>query len=303
MSRTSLYFSTVQALPDDSVVVGGHLVAEESSPTATLLLHLVGDKWRLVNKIPEAVNALTLGREIGGEHAIGVLGRNGLFSEAIVSTKQIYKQATIATPEPGYLEDVLFWRGAYYVGGAHRQIHRFDGHRWDRLDSNIYAPADVPKDFVLSLDTDGQLYACGGSGFAARLEQGAWKILSAPTNVDLNAVFCASDGRVFFAGGGGLLLTLLPDETWYDIGRNMYPEAIFWDIEEFQGTVYLAAGMSVFRLVEDTLEPVQLPFAREVEIYRMSSSPRSLWLVGGEVVYQFTGGQWLEHISPSNRGP
>lgn len=301
MGTTDLYFSTVVALPDDSAVVGGHLVQEKASPTGTLLIHLTKGKWILVAKVPGVVNALTMGRRLGTEQMVGVLGRDGYFAEVSVVSKQVRTETTVPIQIPGYLEDVVFFQGVYFVCGAHRQVHQFDGRIWNRVDSDIYEPADVPKEFLLSMHAGQRLYASGAKGFAAKLDSASWTRFDSPTNVDLNAVLSSSDGSVLFAGGGGLLFRFLPDGSWHQIAMDLYPDAIFWSIDEFQGAIYLAAGNKVFRLVGEQLEPVDLPFSRQIEVYSLAASSNSLWLVGDECVYQYTGERWLEHVSPSNR--
>src|SRR3989442_368834 len=109
MSKTNLYFSTVQALPDDSVVIGGHLASEESSPTATLLIHFNGAKWKLLAKIPDVVNSLTLGRTVGNEQFVAVLGRDGFFAEVSATNGQLVTESSVPISVPGYLEDIAFW--------------------------------------------------------------------------------------------------------------------------------------------------------------------------------------------------
>lgn len=301
MSKTAFYFSTVQALNDDSIIVGAHLVIEGSSPTATLLIHICEGKWRLVAKIPDVINAMTIGRKVRNDQTVAVLGREGFFAEASVIKKALITETTVPGKNSGYLEDVVFYQGSYYVCGAHRQVHMFDSRVWARADQNIYSPANIPNEFLLSMHVDHhRIYACGAGGFAAYFESNSWMKLPLPTNVDLNTVFCATDGRVLFAGGGGLLFSLQPSGGWYEIASGLYPDVIFWDIEEFQGAIYLAAGAKVFKLVGQELEPIHLPFIRQIEVYSLSSSSKSLWLVGDEYVYQFTGERWIEHQSPSN---
>jgi hypothetical protein len=303
MASTNLYFSTVQAMPDDSVVVGGHLTVEGSAPTATLVVHFDGQTWRLVAKIPEVVNGLTLGRIVANEPALGILSQTGFFAEASVIQKRLHTSARVPKDGHGFLEDVLYFNGAYYIGGAHRQVHRFDGRVWSRVDGSILSHSDIPAAFILSLHASHNMFACGGSGFAARWTGNAWLQLATPSNVDLNGVYCTSDGRVFFCGGRGLLLCLRPDGTWTDYSNHDFEHYIFWDIAEFDRQLYVAAGDGLFKLTGDELQRIELPFGHPVEIYAMSPSTKSLWLVGDEFIYQFTGGEWTEHISPSNKQP
>jgi|GEM_PF-4941454 len=58
LPRTALYFTTVLALPDSSVIVGGHLVAEEDDPSATLVLRFSSDSWHLISKVDDIVYSL-----------------------------------------------------------------------------------------------------------------------------------------------------------------------------------------------------------------------------------------------------
>ena len=54
---------------------------------------------------------------------------------------------------------------------------------------------------MLSVNASNHLYACGSGGFAVRRDGASWTVLQIPTNIDLNVVFCCSDGRVFLAAG------------------------------------------------------------------------------------------------------
>ena len=307
MSPTHLYFSTVQALPDGSAVVGGHLSVEGSSPTATLLLHLADGKWRLAAKIPDVVNAMTLGNRSGEETLLGILGRSGFFAEASVSERRLVEEDSIPLRGYGYMEDVAFFGGNYYAGGADRQVFRRGANGWQRIDETIYKPSSalvpVPTDFILALDAGPvSLCAAGGSGFAARFERELWSQWEVPTNIDLNDVFHSSEGRVFICGGGGLLASIHSDGSWQQYSPGEFPDFIFWKMAEFQGRIYIAAGGAVFRIEDGELAKIDLPFSPQAEIYAISAAGGSLWATGDAFVYQLNDqGKWKRHECPANQ--
>ncbi len=323
MSKTSLYFSTVISLPDDSALVGGHLVSEGSSPTGTLLVHYVKNKWRLIAKIPDVVNGLSFRSDFNGKVYVGVIGRNGYFCEIDLSNKNITLKHQLKSIDYGYFEDIVLFKDSYYVCGSRRQIHTFNGEKWSILDSDIFSGnysrsefvealhtsdpfhgyGSYGSEFILSLSASNALSACGSHGFFAIFdhENNTWSQLDAPTNVDFKVVYGDDDGSILLGAGSGMMYSVSQDGIWKKFQDPSFNNTVIRDILRFKGIVYCAAGNKILLLDDDKLEEVELPFTESVEVSRLSSSQNVLWAVGGELILKFDGNQWTSHISPTNQ--
>ncbi|MCB1986335.1 MAG: hypothetical protein H6936_00470 [Burkholderiales bacterium] len=326
MSDTSLYFSTVLALPDDSVLVGGHLVSEGSDPTGTLLVHYnenAEKKWQLIAKIPDMVNGLALRLETDGKVFVGIIGRNGFFCEIDLANKSFTKNHQLTSVDYGYFEDIVLFKGSYYVCGSRRQIYTFDGKEWSRLDSGIfsgdYSRNDFLKElhtsdpfsdygsygseFILSLDASNTLSVCGSNGFVAILDQekNIWNQLDAPTNIDFKVIYGDDDGSIFIGAGGGILYSISQDGSWKEYHDSKFKDAIIRDILRFKGLIYCAAGQKVLVVKDGEFEEVEISFSDSQEINKLSVFHNVLWAVGDEVIFRFDGSKWTSHISPTNK--
>ncbi len=73
-----------------------------------------------------------------------------------------------------------------------------------------------------------------------------WSKLELPTNVNLTAVKCAGDGKVDIVGYHGMLIRGRAS-TWYIIAEEETQEH-FWDLEWFEGELYLSTMLFVYQL-------------------------------------------------------
>ncbi len=321
MSETSLYFTTVLALPDDSVIVGGHLVSEGTSPTGTLIVHYFENQWRLIAKVPDVINGMVLRSDPSDKFFIGIIGRSGFFREIDLANKAFTLKHQLKSIDYGYFEDIEFFNDVYYICGSRRQIHTFNRKVWDRFDSGIFsenysraefvealhasdpfsAYGSYGSEFILSLDASNTLSACGSHGFVAIFENNVWTQLDAPTNIDFKVVYGEDDGSMLLGAGEGILYSVSQNGVWNVFQDPSFKNTVIQDILRFNGVIYCVTGNKILLVDNSEFEEVELPFSGSPDVYRLSSSQNVLWAVGGELILKFDGSKWTKHISPTNR--
>lgn len=297
--KTALYFSNVAALAGDEAIVAGHLVAEGSEPTGTVLLRCGKTGWGAVSKVDDVVYHLVTVQA----RTFAAIGRRGAFLMGDRASIAAREHAPISGF--GYLESVGAYAGTCYVCGADRQVleRRADG-TWGHIDEGIAIDATTPsgQSFLdIAAGPPATLLAVGTGGLAAVLQGGKWSSIDLPTNVDLHCVVRNVDGTAFVAGGGGTLFRIDANGEIDDLSLADGAKVSFRDACMFQGRLYLAAGPRLFSLHDDQLEPVDLPPAAQGDFCALSAS-ESLWCVGDEWVRQFDGRKWLVHECPANQG-
>jgi hypothetical protein len=302
---TNLYFTNVLALPGIQAVVAGHLVSEKDEPTATIVLHIAGGKWSLVGKIPDVVYSIALdSSNRHSEPGFGVLGREGYFAVFKAGVAEL--RDAIVRGHPAYLEGLVCTEGIFFACGAQRQVVCRSGNGWSRVDQELYVPFDgSPTGFLLGIAarSPNDLFVCGSEGFAASWNGRRWSRIEIPTNMDLNSVFCSSNGDTYFAGAGGSLFALRSGGRIDHLSDSMVSKNSFFDICEFNQDLYVAAGDQLVRLSDGHLELVLVPRSPNGDvawIYSVSAA-ESLWCVGDEYVREFDGSRWLIHECPANR--
>lgn len=302
---TSLYFTKVLALPGRQAIVAGHLVSEKDEPTATIVLRIVGDKWNLVGKIPDIVYSIALdSTNRPGGPCFGVLGREGYFGVFGAGVAELTD--SIIRGHPAYLEGLVCTEGVFFACGAQRQVVCRSMNGWSRVDQDLYVPFDeCPAGFLfgISARSPNELFVCGSEGFAANWNGRVWSKIEIPTNLDLNSVFCASNGETYFSGAGGVIFALRVDGRIDNLSDSAISNNSLFDICEFKQDVYVAAGDQLLRLSDGQLESVLVPRSPNGEVawvYSVSAE-ESLWCVGDEYIREFDGVRWIIHECPANR--
>ncbi|MET0068543.1 MAG: hypothetical protein ABW096_00785 [Candidatus Thiodiazotropha sp.] len=296
-NRNKLYFSNVAALPDNSAVICGHLVCEGSEPTATLVVHYKNGKWKLIAKVADVVNQIIYKGSIKEGNVVCVLGRNGYIAEYLVENRELISENIVPARGIGYLEAITYKNNAYYIAGSDHEIIKYADNSFYHYDDYL-SPTPLHEKKYLSIACGEEIYCCGTQGSVIVGDGVSWNSIESPTNIDLNVVFCTKNGHVYFASGGGLLWRYSNHDGWteYECDDNV----IFWNVTEFHDELYLAAGTSIYKFNGSEIVKIQMPPDYDCEIYSMSSSLESIWLVGDEYLHQFDGEKWTKHVSPTN---
>lgn len=185
---------------------------------------------------------------------VGPDGRVGHASSTGVSESSVCPSG--AGPElHGVIRDLQSIGEGVYAVGMGRQVYRRDPNgQWERRDTGVLQdPEDmtiVGFNAIHGLD-ESDFYAVGFAGEIWRCHNDIWNHIESPTNVILNAVHVLPDGRVFAAGKNGVLIMGRAD-AWSIVNTDINGQ--IWDIQYFEGQVYVATSDALYRL-DDDLSP------------------------------------------------
>jgi len=178
--------------------------------------------------------------------------------------------------------------GKAYAVGYQGMVYRLDRlNKWTRIDNGLPESFDI--DAIHGFD-DSDIYAVGLSGQLWHFNGTEWTKQELPTNKNLSTVKCAGDGTVYLAGHEGMLIRGRKNR-WAIIEHAMAPDDI-WDIEWFEGELYVSTMSGVYRLKDDTLEPVDFGNDPPKSTYQLSAAKGVMWSNGEYDVMSFDGKKW-----------
>jgi hypothetical protein len=201
-------------------------------------------------------------------------------------------QGTPDRKDYGAFEVVTAIEGKAHAAGSAGMVYRLDDIvKWVPIDKG------VPEDFDISA-IDGfngsDIYAVGYAGAAWHFVDGAWSELDLPTNVNLTAVKCAGDGKVYIAGFDGLLIRGR-STSWEIIAQDETTETI-WDLEWFEKELYVSTMLYVYRLKDGELELVDFGDDTPQSCYHLSAAEGVMWSIGAEDIMSFDGKTWTRVV-------
>lgn len=302
---TALYFTTVAVLEKDLAILGGLLYAEETEPTITRsMICRNGGKWGRLKDMDDVVSAMTKKpvASPGARATLCMLGRRGHYREIASGTPPV--DVRIDTKRSGYLLDLRFIGSHLYACGTQNQVHRQVGQQWVSVDQGTFSPlADQVDRAFESIDgtSENDIYAVGKAGAIWHWDGKQWSQLDSPTNFPLFCVLCSSNGNVYVGGSNGHVFMGGHDRGWADLSDPGVTKKVLWDMCEFEGTIYIAAGNKLVSSAGGPIQEVDVPVEGEKAFYAIDSGSGSLWTVGDECVLQFDGQTWQRHISPENQ--
>ena len=302
---TAMYFTTVVVLEKELVVIGGHLYSEGTDPSVTrFVARFDGDTWGHLYDVEDVVYAATKKPPPPGgkpRPTVCIMGRRGLYREVVSGTPPVDTRVSIR--DAGYLMDLRYIGTHLYACGGQNQVHKQIGKQWRRMDQGIFKPIGEEVDRSLeSIDgfSDDDIYAVGSRGSIFHWDGGGWTQVDSPTNYPLNCVLCASDGKVYAGGSGGILLRGRRDEAWEDLSDPSVTQETLEDMAEFQGRVYVTATTALLSTDGGTVTKVSVPAKGKKAYYAIDSNEEALWVVGNESVLQYDGKKWRSFVCPDN---
>jgi hypothetical protein len=208
--------------------------------------------------------------------------------------------------------------GTYQGSGAVKQIRCIDGQLYVCGDQGQVYQRKVPGEWVhideglldteisaSALDFNGMdgngehdLYVVGYHGRIFHRDSNGWTALDSPTNVHLERVRCVSQDKVYICGNHGTLLSGNA-EGFQVHGMEDFKEH-FWDLEWFEGKLYIASLVGLFEFDGEEIRPVNTGLKPEIGGYRLDSRDGVLWSFGVDDLAFYDGGQWHRIIHPDN---
>jgi hypothetical protein len=301
--KTALYFTTVCAYPGNTAVMGGHLQLEGDDPSGTRLMLINNGSWGFVADVRDVVYSMLLRIPPGeSKRRLVVLGREGLVREFLPGGAG-YTDTHIPT-DYGYLEDLREIDRSLYACGAQGQVFHFASGSWQAVDGGLRKPFDGENVERMLLSIDGfspdSIYVCGFEGEVWHWNGRKWSRVDSPTNMPLQCVLCAPDGRAYFCGAGGGLYALAQDGSWDELSNTRVSKSTFWDMAIFNGRIYIAGDDRLLYLERDVLKAVSAPKDGKPRVLAIDASDERIWCVGEDDVFSFDGKNWARHICPEN---
>lgn len=100
--------------------------------------------------------------------------------------------------------------------------------------------------------TANELYAVGWHGEIWHWSRGQWFKIDSPTNVNLNAVACVPDGKVYAVGDNGIMIE--GTQNLWQIVETNRPENLM-DVTSFDNDIFVVTDYRILRLTADGLVP------------------------------------------------
>ncbi len=300
---TSIYFTSVAALANDFVVLGGHLYSEETTPTTTRFFVCHEGKWFHYFDFDEVVYSLARVRSKtpGLRDSLLVMGRAGHFREITQGQRTIDEKLDIL--DAGYLMSMRHLDDRLFVCGIQDIVYRRSGGQWERIDASIFQPTrEVADRGLAGIDgfSDKDVYAVGLHGAILHWNGDSWTALDSPVKTSLRCVKCSSDGYVYVGGSGGVLLRGNA-AGWTNLTNRTVANGSFERMAEFGGKLYVAGIDKLIRTEGPTIEEVYVPLEGPKSFYALDATETQLWCVGDQSILKFDGRTWERHVCPDNR--
>lgn len=182
-------------------------------------------------------------------------GTAGIYKEEFINKK------TVGTLAHEPLLDIRTIGKTVFAAGMSRQVYmREKSGIWRRIDSEIIKEPDDPtpygftsidgisEDFIIAVGYFGEIFSC---------RRFKWIQHESPTNVLLHKIRVLSETLAYASGQKGILLhwdgRIWSEKAIAEGGPNL------WDLEWFDGQVYVTSENTLYRLVENQLVPVEVP--------------------------------------------
>ena len=188
--------------------------------------------------------------------------------------------------------------GLVYSAGMSRMVYRrpLNGGRWERADAGARVPR-TSTEIAGFLDLDGfderDLYAVGFQGHIWDSDGARWRRIDSPTNLKLECVRCAEDGRVYIAGAKGIILggprcVMGRHRARLDRGDLLGDGVCI-------GSIYLSTDVGfIYRLDGDALSPIETGLGRRISTRGLYYNDGVLLSTGAHDLCLFDGRGWAE---------
>ncbi|HEC16857.1 MAG TPA: hypothetical protein ENI99_09860 [Sedimenticola sp.] len=165
---------------------------------------------------------------------------------------------------------------------------------WHHYENGLsWSPLDIAGFNGLAGISPDELYAAGWRGELQICESGQWRPIELPTNLKLERVLVAPDGKVYLAGIRGVLLSGRGDS--FEIIAQTATEESFWGMCWAFDTLWLASATQLFRLVDDDLVEVDPKLGDTMTFRCLTAADGRLWSVGSDhVIYTDDGQTWAQ---------
>ncbi len=213
---------------------------------------------------------------------------NGLMSGDILEDSQ---------PSPkearyGGFRSVSEIAGRAFAVGLRGLVYRLDElNLWKRIDDGL--PNTFNIQAIHGFDAT-DIYAVGRKGEVWHYDGKVWDKLDMPTNANFTSVKCAGDTKVYITGHEGTLVCGI-GQAWKVIDHDD-TKVDLWDVEWFEGSIYVSSMSSVYRLKDQQLEKVDFGDDSPTSCYQLSAADGVMWSNGDHDIMAFDGKAWTRIV-------
>ncbi|MCG8018515.1 MAG: hypothetical protein JAY97_20090 [Candidatus Thiodiazotropha sp. 'RUGA'] len=203
----------------------------------------------------------------------------------------------------GAVKQIKEIAGTLYVCGDQGQVYKRSAPgKWVHmdeglLDTNISATA---------LDLNGidgthehDIYVVGYHGRIFHRNAAGWSELDSPTNLHLERVCCVSAEEVYICGNEGTLLK--GNAEGFSVHRLDGFKEHFWDVEWFNGKLYIASLVGLFVFDGEEIVAVETGLEPDIGGYRLDARDGVLWSFGVDDLAFYDGKKWHRVAHPDNQ--
>lgn len=298
----SIFFTCGHVIFRDTVIIPAQYNAMPDADISRVAFKF-GDSWVYHDVDKDMIGSVTF---LQANQSLWLLGRHGLIQSLDSDGKPFrlenlrgrkVREDRIATGRFGELLCIKAIAGSLYVCGQSSQVYKRTEKGWEHMDAGIFKMAAPTLESIDGTAPD-DLYAVGEKGTILHYDGKQWHKLDSPTNRPLSTVRCVNSETVYICGNDGLLFRG-NEHGWEYIG-NPDVNCIFWDLEAFGGTVYLAhhRGMMIFDGTK--LQEVDFGLKKKIRCHKVHANDGVLWSFGVDDLLYYDGANWTEVICPHN---
>lgn len=263
------------------------LVEQEVAHTGVLAVFQ--GKWGTVENISWDAAGLAVADR--PERRLVVVGEDGDYFTYLGATS-VFGQLD---PRPRMIRRAGTIDGYVFACGMAREVYkRLDTTEW----MTMHAPAPEEDEVAGFEDIDGysenEIYCCGWNGEIWHFDGKAWARYGGMTNLILGSLCCAEDGNVYVVGQQGILIKGRGDQ-WDVIELDDDFSEDLWDVNWFEGELYVTSMTGLYTLQGSTLEEIEMDDILNTSFYRLSRCEGVLWSIGSSDVLSFDGSDWQRY--------
>jgi hypothetical protein len=231
------------------------------------------------------------------EFALVKVSPSGIYSaqsRGAMTTGNIFRDSEPIRKEDrfGDIRSVAAVAQKAYAVGFDGIAYRLDKlSRWTRIDEGLPRDCDLQAIHGISHT---KIYAVGFEGSVWRFDGQVWTQLNVPTNATLTSVHCVDEQISYIAGHGGILIR--GDGDLWSVVEHGETSDDIWDLEWFEGELYVSTMAGVYRLNEEKLERVDFGMDPPKTTYHLSAASGVLWSIGRRDVLSFDGRNWTRIV-------
>ncbi|MEU2674660.1 hypothetical protein ABZ622_38645 [Streptomyces sp. NPDC007164] len=234
---------------------------------------------------------LGIDQDQGDIVAVGEYGNCIAVSPSGTLTEELASSSGSNPANRGPLRGGVCVAGSIVVVGMDRQVYlRRPGGAWSTLEAGL-APAETAGlgyEAVTAFSFK-EMYAAGRDGELVMFDGEKWRSIASPTNQILVSLTTGADGLVYGCGQNGLIIRGR-NEQWEVIDNDIADD--FWSVTWFQEALYLSSMRGIYKLLRNSISPIDVSATAAETFYALSSIPDTLWSIGPKDVIAFDGSTW-----------